>query len=410
MLISVLGLQWGDEGKGKIIDYLSKEMDWIIRFSGGANAGHTIIVNKKKYVFHLLPSGILHPNVHVLLGPGMVIDPEELVKELDMLTACGVEWRKRVFISDRAHIVLPSYKEMDKKIEKTRKRKIGTTMRGIGVSYSQKALRLSVRVGDIEHKKEWGIKKKKDIVFLKEHASLFSTLKVNHYGILENIEEQERVLYEGAQGVLLDPDIGTYPYVTSGSTSLNGVYSCGTPQGRGIEEVLGVAKIYNTRVGEGYFPTEYRPHEEELLTQVREKGHEVGSTTGRIRRCGHLDLLALKYACRMSSTTSLALTHFDVFDTFSEIHVCIAYEIDNAVVNYFPSVFTREQKIEPVLKKMRGWNSSTKQMQHWNELPEQALEFIQFIEDFIGVEVKLLSTGENRNQTILKYGRKDGFL
>ncbi len=402
MIFAGLGLQWGDEGKGKVIDYLSKNVDWVIRFSGGANAGHTIVHQGNQYALHLLPSGILHENTKVLLGPGMVIDPQQLVEELRQLSENNINWKDRIFISERAHIVLPSYKKQDKSLEKKRKYKLGTTLKGIGVAYSHKALRISTRFIDVLNIENTEIVKRSEKEFLEKYKKMFTSLMINHNIILDNISEKEHVLYEGSQGVLLDPDIGTYPYVTSGQTSLNGIYGCGTPHGMPLDHVLGIAKVYNSRVGDGPFPTEYRSHEEELLKDIRERGHEVGTTTGRQRRCGHLDLVALKYACKMSGTTTLILTHFDVLDIFKEISVCVGYEVDNAVIDYFPAQFSQFGSISPVLKKFQGWNISTEDITDWKDLPDAALVLIRFIETFVGASVEILSVGPDRKQTIVK--------
>lgn len=405
MILAVLGMQWGDEGKGKIVDYLSRNVDWVVRFSGGSNAGHTIVDEGRRYAFHLIPSGVLRPNAKVLLGPAMVIDPEKLAEEIAMLDQNNVAWKDRLFISERAHIVLPSYKKWERKVEKSRKSPIGTTMRGIGATYAQKALRLSPRAVDVLAIDGTEIRDRGDLKYFKQYKDMLSALMINHHAVLDTMTAQEHVLYEGSQGVLLDPDIGTYPYVTSGPTSVNGVYTCGTPSGQPIDYVLGITKAYNTRVGAGPFPSEYRPHEEKLLSLVRAKGHEIGTTTGRLRRCGHLDLVALRYACRMSSTTTLVLTHFDVLDALSEVQVCVGYEVDNSIIDVFPASFSRFSKIAPILKKLPGWNTSTENVTQWNELPKQALAFIDFIEQFIGVPVEILSVGPQRRQTVLKNDR-----
>lgn len=410
MIFAGLGLQWGDEGKGKVVDYLSKNVDWVIRFSGGANAGHTIVYQGKRYAFHLLPSGILHRNTKVFLGPGMVIDPQQLVKELAQLSENNVNWKERIFISERAHIVLPSYKKQDKNLEKKRKYKLGTTLKGIGIAYSQKALRVSARVVDVFNIENTEIVKYSDRKFLDKYKEVFTKLMINHNVILDNISEKEHILYEGSQGVLLDSDIGTYPYVTSGQTSLNGIYSCGTPRGASLDHVLGIAKIYNSRVGDGPFPTEYRLHEDELLKVIRERGNEIGTTTGRTRRCGHLDLVALKYACKMSGATALVLTHFDVFDVFKDVYLCTGYEVDNAVIDYFPAQFSRFATINPVLKRLAGWHVSTESIADWKDLPPASLAFIEFIETFVGVPVEILSVGPDRTQTIVKNEHWKQFL
>ncbi|MDA3941041.1 MAG: adenylosuccinate synthetase, partial [Spirochaetia bacterium] len=333
----VIGAQWGDEGKGKIVDYLSEEADLVVRFSGGANAGHTIVTDGITYKLHLIPSGIVYPNTKVVLGTGMVIDPDSLFKELETITKQGISWKGRVFISDRAHLVMPSYKQMDIDLEKERRLPIGTTGRGIGVTYSQKAQREGIRVCDLGDDNFLQNLTKEELEFL---APFIDRIKVMMIDLASFMDEysSKKVLFEGAQGILLDLDIGTYPFVSSGYAAAAGA-SLGGGIGPGsIDMVFGVFKAYSTRVGNGPFPSEFlKERDGELENYIRDLGREYGVTTGRPSRCGYLDLVALKYACRTNSIDHLVLTHIDVYDEIDEIIVCVAYELDGKEITNFTS-------------------------------------------------------------------------
>ncbi len=397
----VLGAQWGDEGKGKIVDVLSSHFNWVIRFSGGANAGHTIVNKGVKYVFHLLPSGILHKNTQVLLGPATVIDPEQLFYELEQLSNANIDWKGRIFISDRAHLILPSYKKEDKKLEEKRVYKIGTTQKGIGIAYAKKMLRTGIRIADMHDPAIIRMLSKRDRAFVKKYASFLSSIAVNHYYILQNFTTTDKILFEGAQGVLLDSDYGTYPYVTSGPTGINGVTTTGFPI-KQAKKIIGVAKAYSTRVGEGPFPTEYRKDEAQLLSLIQTRGNEKGSTTGRLRRCGHLDLISLKYACKVSCINSLILTHVDVLDVFDTIKVCVGYEIENDFYDYTPSSKADMEAIHPVMRNFAGWKVDTSNIRKWEHLPNNALSFISFLESYLEVPIDAVSVGADRDQMIFK--------
>ncbi|HNQ96781.1 MAG TPA: adenylosuccinate synthetase, partial [Treponemataceae bacterium] len=296
MNVVVIGAQWGDEGKGKIVDYLAADSQCIVRFSGGANAGHTIVSDGVQYALHLVPSGILHANNTVYLGAGMVIDPEALFKELAMLTEKGIAWEGRVFISDRAHLVLPRYRELDKVRDAARKRPIGTTGRGIGTTYALKSERDGIRLADLTWKVKMADLEEEDRAFLSPYVDRLLAMKVNLTTELWK-QRGKKILFEGAQGALLDLDLGTYPYVSSGFSSSAGAAIGGCVGPRSIDRVLGVFKAYSTRVGNGPMPTEFCANSQsELYTFVRETGREYGVTTGRPRRCGYLDLVALRYA------------------------------------------------------------------------------------------------------------------
>ena len=397
----ILGLQWGDEGKGKIVDALSKEVHAVCRFQGGHNAGHTIKVNDKQTVLHLTPSGILHPNVNCVIGNGVVLSLEALDKEINGLIDTGISFENRFYVSSGCALILPSHISIDKIRDK--KESIGTTGRGIGPSYEDKIARRAVRFGDIGNQ---DILRQKVELLVSYHNRLLVELYNEKPHDIEDViseimsykhlydkyctdtqgliydwfKDDKSLLFEGAQGTLLDIDHGTYPYVTSSSTTAGGV-STGLGLGpKYIDRIIGISKAYCTRVGEGPFPTELFDDNGKMLA---EKGHEFGATTGRPRRCGWLDLFALKKAVFTNSVTDTCLTKLDVMDEFSEIKVCVEYENE-----------------KPVYKTFRGWDSSTVGISAFEDLPIQAQEYINFIEDFVGCRISYVSTGPSRNQTI----------
>ena len=402
MNVVVMGAQWGDEGKGKIVDYLAEEAKYVCRFAGGANAGHTIVVDGKKYALHQVPSGILYPNKTVFLGSGMVIDPEALFNELQMLSDSGINWEGRVFISDRAHIVLPGYREMDKQRDAARKRPIGTTGRGIGTTYSQKSERDGIRLADLDWEEKMADLDQADKDFLAPYMERLLSMRIDIAAKMWEIRN-EKVLFEGAQGAMLDLDSGTYPYVSSGASCSAGA-STGSGIGpRALDKIYGVFKAYQTRVGNGPMPTEFNNESEgELCEYVRNTGNEFGVTTGRARRCGYLDLVALRYACHVNSIDSLVLTHLDVYDDMDEIEACIAYEIDGVVVTDFPTSIPALNKAKPVLQKFKGWKQSIKELSKYSKLPKEAKEYVDFIEDYTGTRVGIVSVGPDRNQTFAR--------
>jgi adenylosuccinate synthase len=400
----ILGLQWGDEGKGKIVDALSKEVFAVCRFQGGHNAGHTIKVNGKQTVLHLTPSGILHPNVNCVIGNGVVLSLEALDKEINDLINAGINFDDRFFVSTGCALILPSHISIDKVRDK--KESIGTTGRGIGPSYEDKIARRAVRFGDLGNKKilrekvellvsyhnrllvELYEEKPHDIDEVISELMSFKHLYDNYctdtQGLIYDwvIKENQPLLFEGAQGTLLDIDHGTYPYVTSSSTTAGGV-STGLGLGpKYVNKIIGISKAYCTRVGEGPFLTELFDDNGKMLA---EKGNEFGATTGRPRRCGWLDLLALKKAVFTNSVTDICLTKLDVMDEFNLIEVCIDYK-DN----------------QPVYKTFEGWRSSTEGITNFENLPLKAQEYINFIENFVGCNVSIISTGPSRDQTIYR--------
>ncbi|MGP1458838.1 MAG: adenylosuccinate synthase [Treponema sp.] len=399
MNIVVVGAQWGDEGKGKIVDYLAEGAKYVCRFAGGANAGHTIVVDGKKYALHQVPSGILYSDKTVYLGAGMVIAPDALFDELHMLTENGIKWEGRVFISDRAHIVLPCYREMDKKRDSERRQPIGTTGRGIGTAYSQKSERDGIRLADLDWDDKMNALDDADKDFLRPYIDRLLAMRVDIASEMWK-NRNENVLFEGAQGALLDLDSGTYPFVSSGASCSAGAATGGGIGPRAIDKIYGVFKAYETRVGNGPMPTEFNAEtESELCEYVRNTGNEFGVTTGRARRCGYLDLVALRYACRVNSIDSLVLTHLDVYDAMETVEACTAYEIDGKTVAEFPASIPALNKAKPVLQKFDGWKQSLKDITDYKSLPAAAKKYIEFIEDFTGTKVGIVSVGADRSQT-----------
>ncbi len=399
----ILGLQWGDEGKGKIVDNLSKSTDIVCRFQGGHNAGHTIKVNGDKTVLHLIPSGILHKNTKCLIGNGVVLALDALHKEIEHLKAKQISFSNRFFVSSACTLILPSHITLDK--VKDKKESIGTTGRGIGPAYEDKIGRRAIRFGDLGQPE---ILKKKIHTLVEYHNKILENL-YNHDShnadevfnelmsyrelyekycidsqeiIHEWVDNNLSILFEGAQGTLLDIDHGTYPYVTSSSTTAGGV-STGLGVGpKLIDKIIGITKAYTTRVGEGPFPTELFDESGAMLAK---KGNEFGATTGRPRRCGWLDLVLLKKAIFINSVTDLCITKLDVLDEMEEINVCIDYENGT-----------------PIYQSFEGWLSKTEGITNFSELPEKAKIYIQFIEQFVKCEASIISTGPSRNQTILR--------
>lgn len=398
----VIGAQWGDEGKGKIVDYLASEAQVIVRFSGGANAGHTLVIDGEQYALHLVPSGILYPDKIVILGAGMVIDPEALFDEIAMLEGRGIDCAGRIFISDRAHLVLPRYRELDRERDKARKKPIGTTGRGIGITYSMKSERDGIRIADLSWAEKMAELDETDRAFLARYEDRLLAMAVDLTAYLAG-HKNSQILFEGAQGTLLDLDLGTYPYVSSGMSCAAGAAIGGCIGPRGIDKVLGVFKAYSTRVGNGPFPSEFDAQSEDALCSfVRETGREYGVTTGRPRRCGYLDLVALRYACRTNSIDSLVMTHLDVYDTLDEIKACVAYRIDDKVVDDFPASVDALNRAKPVLRSFPGWKKSLKDVRSFEDLPAEAKDYVAFIERFCETSIGVVSVGYERKETIIR--------
>ncbi|MDR3200825.1 MAG: adenylosuccinate synthase, partial [Spirochaetales bacterium] len=386
MNLVVIGAQWGDEGKGKIVDFLAERADVIVRYSGGANAGHTIVHGDLTYKLHLVPSGIVYPDRKVILGIGMVIDPEALFKELETISGQGVDWKGRVFIADRAHLVLPRYREIDLETEKKRRRPIGTTGRGIGVAYAMKSARDGIRIADLYDEEAFASYLPEDREYLLPYKDKLKDMVVD-MPVFMHKHEGQVILFEGAQGTLLDLDLGTYPFVSSGMSCAAGATTGSGIGPRKIDKILGVFKAYSTRVGNGPFPSEFRKEDSELENTIRNVGREYGVTTGRPRRCGYLDLVALKYACLVNSIDGLVLTHLDVYDQMDSIQVCTAYDVDGKKITDFPASISVLNNAKPVTQTFAGWKKSIADTAFFDDLPLEAREYIAFIEKFTKTNV-----------------------
>jgi adenylosuccinate synthase len=402
MKVVVIGAQWGDEGKGKIVDYLANEAQIIVRYAGGANAGHTIVIGGEEYALHLIPSGVFYPDKIVILGAGMVIDPVAMFSEIKMLEDRAIDTKGRIFISDRAHIVLPRYIQIDKDRDAARKKPIGTTGRGIGITYSMKSDRDGIRIADLAWKEKMDELEKADRDFLAPYTEKLLAMSIDLSSYLTH-RKNSQVLFEGAQGTLLDLDLGTYPYVSSGMSCAAGAAIGGCVGPRAIDRVLGVFKAYSTRVGNGPLPSEFDPDsEDELCRFVRDTGREYGVTTGRPRRCGYLDLVSLRYACLTNSIDSLVMTHLDVYDSFEEIKACIAYRIGDKIVENFPASIDALNNAKPVLRGFPGWKKSLAGALTYEEFPVAAMEYIEFIERFCETPIDIVSVGYDRKATIIR--------
>jgi len=418
----LLGLQWGDEGKGKIVDVLTQDYDIIARFQGGPNAGHTLEFDGIKHVLHTIPSGIFHKNAINIVGNGVVIDPIIFKKEIDALNEMNVDLVSKLFLSKKAHLILPTHKLLDAASEKAKgKSKIGSTLKGIGPTYMDKTGRNGIRVGDIIddnwQKKYDNLKEKHlnlisnfnqtvDIDLDQLESEFFEGIKcLKSFNLIESenylnksIREGKRILAEGAQGSLLDIDFGTYPFVTSSNTTSAGACSgLGVPPNK-IKNIRGIFKAYTTRVGSGPFPTELFDSTGE---KIREIGHEYGATTGRDRRCGWLDLVALKYSIEINGVTELNIMKSDVLSSIGKLLVCTSYTIDGKVVDFFPYDI-KSKDITPNYVEFKGWDMDITDIKNEDDLPDELIDYIDYIELFVDVPIKLISVGPDRTQTIYR--------
>lgn len=440
--IVVLGAQWGDEGKGKIVDLLTEKANVVARYQGGHNAGHTVVIKNRKFILHLIPSGILHKGKTCIIGNGVVIDPGALIEEINGLKRRGISVGRNLFISDSAHVILPYHVALDNQSEQAKGTgKIGTTGKGIGPAYVDKMSRAGIRMVDLLDEREFRAK-------LKANLSCVNYLLKNRYGakkistekvyseymkyagklapcitdttVLINrlIDKGKTVLFEGAQGTLLDVDHGTYPFVTSSSASVGGVCTGLGVSPLKIDGVLGVVKAYTTRVGGGPFPTELK---NELGEHLRLKGGEYGATTGRPRRCGWLDIVGLRHAVRINGFSGIAMTKLDVLDGLEKIKVCVSYRYEDSQGRCscsrkgkpcrfvdFPHNVRVLEACRPVYKEIDGWQKSTKGLKRLGDLPKQARAYIDYIEDLLQVKVDLISTGENRDETVIVHNPLTG--
>lgn len=417
----VIGAQWGDEGKGKYIDILANDADFIVRFSGGNNAGHTIVHQGEKYALHLIPSGILRENKTCIIANGVVIDPKVLLEELDGLTSRKASLA-RLYICPRAHLIMPWHRELDALQEASRgEHGLGTTKRGIGPAYSDKAERSGIRIGDLMEpdwfaelvrrnlavknaiiEKVYGGKPLDADAIIEEYLGYAERLKpyvrdVNSL-IHQALEQGRQVLFEGAQATFLDLDFGTYPYVTSSNPIAGGVCTGAGVGPRMITEVLGVIKAYTTRVGAGPFVTE---QDNEIGDMIREYGHEYGTTTGRPRRCGWLDVVMLRHAARINGFTAMCMNHLDTIGRLEHIRLCTGYRLNGKIIDYYPSSLRELSECEPVYEDFSGWPSANiSGVRHFNALPEQARRYVRRIEELTGVPFKYIGVGPDREQTI----------
>jgi adenylosuccinate synthase len=419
MNLAVLGAQWGDEGKGKIVDLLTPRFDIVARYQGGHNAGHTVYVNGMKFVLRLIPSGILHPGITCVIGNGVVVDPKALFAEVDELARSGIEVGDRLIVSDKAHLILPYHRDLDLLAEARRgDRKIGTTSRGIGPAYEDKIARRGIRVGDLADADALaqGVR---DNVAARNRLVNDSTM--DWKPVLDQLLEQanrlrpwirdvslmlgdamtkgKSILFEGAQGTLLDIDHGTYPYVTSSNASIGGVCTGLGVGPRAIDGVMGVVKAYTTRVGEGPLPTELSG---EMGDRLRESGNEYGAVTGRPRRCGWYDAVAARYAARINGLDALALTKLDVLDGLERIDICTAYRSGSRTLTEFPSDAGQLAACEPVYESWPGWSTPTRAVRRYGDLPDNARQYIERLEEVSGVRAAIISTGSERNDTIFR--------
>ena len=411
---AVIGGQWGDEGKGKIVDLLSKNAEIVARYQGGANAGHTVYKENEKIVLHQIPSGILRDDCYCILGNGMVIDPIELVEEINMLKEKKISVNK-VLISPNAHIVTPLHKLLDRKNEEKTNNFIGTTCKGIGPCYVDKYNRIGIRAIDLksEDKVKASIVKKLDDCLLKNQIDNddYQNIEIeitNFLACCNQIKDfvkdtfdllfsKNNILIEGAQGTLLDIDHGTYPFVTSSSPFSGGISTgLGLPLTK-LEKIIGIFKAYTTRVGSGPFPTELN---DSVGEKLREVGKEFGATTGRPRRCGWLDAFAAKYSCMINGLTDIALTKLDILDSFDEIKICVGYEYNGIHLSNYSESIDIENHIKPIYKEFKGWNTNLNGISNYNMLPLEGREYIEFIEDFLDTKISIISIGPGRNDII----------
>jgi adenylosuccinate synthase len=421
MNLAVLGAQWGDEGKGKIVDLLTPNFSIVARYQGGHNAGHTVYANGRKFVLRLLPSGILHPDIRCIIGNGVVVDPLALFAEIDELAQAGIEVGDRLIISDKAHLILPYHRDLDLLSEARRgERRIGTTSRGIGPAYEDKIARRGVRVGDLANPASLAEAVQHNV---EARNRLIAENRMDYKEVLDMLDQAWRrmsrwvtdvslyiararqkgdsIMFEGAQGTLLDIDHGTYPYVTSSNATIGGVCTGLGIGPKAIDTVLGVAKAYTTRVGEGPLPTELTGP---IGDRLRETGREFGAVTGRPRRCGWYDAVAVRYAVRVNGLDALALTKLDVLDGLPELQVCTAYRCNGTTLTEMPGDHAQLAACEPIYETLPGWTSPTQGLKNYDQLPREARTYVARLEEITGVPAAIVSTGSGREETILRDG------
>lgn len=419
--IVVIGSQWGDEGKGKVIDFLAVKSDYTVRFHGGNNAGHTVINPKGEFVLHIIPSGIFNQNSFAIISNGVVVDPDVLISEISMLEEAGINIKGRLFISPRVNLIMPYHKILDEVFEREKGAgKAGTTKRGIGPAYSDKVSYNGIRIGDLFDENKLTDKLKTQLIIKNKILSAFGEETIDLDEIEKNLlsfkrkissyvkepmemlndalDDGKQILFEGAQGMFLDNDWGTYPFVTGSNTLISSVTSGAGVSMKKIEEIIGVAKAYTTRVGNGPFPTELDNKTGEMLRKI---GNEFGATTGRKRRCGWLDLELLRFAAKINGFTSFAITKLDILDSFPEIKVSTHYLYKDKKINYEDLGMIDMHEVKPNYITLKGWNSDTRGITRYSQLPIEAKKYLQFIEEELGLPITLVSTGSKRNETII---------
>lgn len=417
----LVGAQWGDEGKGKVIDILTEDVQYVVRYQGGNNAGHTVVIGDKKYVLHLIPSGILHDNKTCIIGHGVVVDPKALIEEIELLRSMNIVCKDRLKISDRAHIIFPYHCKLDELREVRKKGRIGTTKKGIGPCYSDKVARIGIRMADL-YDENYFKARLKDIIdeknavlkhlygsegfsvdhIYKEYLGYAAYLKeyVSDTNLIlhEAMKKGESILFEGAQGTYLDIDYGTYPYVTSSNSTAGGACTGGGIGPSHIDRVLGVVKAYTTRVGEGPFPTEFGP---DLMETIRQKGGEFGSTTGRARRCGWFDSVLVKNSVKFNGIDQVVITKLDVLDELETIKICTSYNYKGKPYQSIPGDPSFLDHCEPVYEEHPGWNQDTSKITSYEDLPTNARKYLARIKELIGTDIILVSVGKSRKQTFI---------
>lgn len=418
----LVGAQWGDEGKGKVIDILTQDVDYVVRYQGGNNAGHTVVIGESKYVLHLIPSGILHEGKICVIGHGVVIDPAALIEEIELLKEQGIDSSGRLKVSDKAHVIFPYHKKIDELREVRRKKgRIGTTKKGIGPCYADKVARVGIRIADLydpeyfRQRLEMNIEEKNSLIkgfkgvkgfspgeifdeYL-EYAAYLKDFVCDTTPLLNRaLKNGQKILFEGAQGTFLDVDYGTYPYVTSSNSTAGGACTGAGVGPSRIDKVIGVVKAYTTRVGEGPLPTEFG---DELMEKIRKKGGEFGATTGRARRCGWFDSVLVRNSVEINGIDQVVLTKIDVLDELKTIKICVAYEHEGKRYSNLPGDANFLWKCSPVYEELPGWLSDTSNITSYGSLPENARKYLSRIKELIGTEIMLVSVGKSRKQTFM---------
>ncbi|OGW56792.1 MAG: adenylosuccinate synthase [Nitrospirae bacterium RBG_16_43_8] len=422
-VVVIVGAQWGDEGKGKIVDVLTEKADAVARYQGGHNAGHTVVINNEKFVLHNIPSGILHKGKSCIIGNGVVVEPKSLIEEMDGLIKRGIDIGKNIFLSKSSHLIMPYHAAIEREQERLKgSKKIGTTGKGIGPAYVDKTARTGIRAGELLYPDVFKEKLKNNLAginrilkalynaaafdldaiyseYMRYAERLSGHIADTDVIVNRMIDENKNLLFEGAQGTLLDVDHGTYPYVTSSSAAAGGACTGLGVSPTKISSVIGIVKAYTTRVGEGPFPTEIK---DSLGEKIREKGGEYGATTGRPRRCGWLDMVALKYAARVNGFSGIVLTKLDILDGLEKIKICTAYRFEGKLYEEFPKELNILEKCEPVYEEVSGWKENTGGVKSFEELPSTAQLYVKEIERMLNVKVRIISSGQKRDELIMR--------